>query len=307
MTIQVADNGWSVTQFSTNQLVCVSPDGKILKPLDLLQDGMSEETRERFVVDTTAGPMWERNSYWFFLENDQRTLLVIRPWWGKHIVVHANEAEFVAIDDDISDQIEQHERDFVLSTLEESCESYPKDYLAKKTMHTAMLIAGKNHIQESIAYLRVLEQAEADQRGRLSWFDDGTRALAKPHKTRQFAQLSLRRLGETPKPLPSYHNAMRIDGSNKNSAIKPIPWVDNRDENAADVRQGMTRTEVLDLLGIPDQLGYGISWEYDFDTKKPFSLSVVFEFETWTVKRIVRLTPPAWQVNLERDEKLCRW
>lgn len=81
--IFVSDLGWSVTKTRWDQLIAVDPGAKDRCHIKLLPDAFTDEEREKYVHETTAGPMWAGYSLWYFLETGEQHLFVIRPWWGR--------------------------------------------------------------------------------------------------------------------------------------------------------------------------------------------------------------------------------
>ena len=79
---------------------------------------------------------------------------------------------------------------------------------------------------------------------------------------RQIAQLSLRRLGETPKPFACHAFIMTIDGK-FNDFVPPTPTIP-RHRNVQNIRIGMDAGQVLSLIGSPDFISV-LAWSYDID------------------------------------------
>ena len=118
---------------------------------------------------------------------------------------------------------------------------------------------------------------------------------------RQFAQLSLRRLGETPKPFSANRLLVRHEPGEDFHSYVPKALSVARHLNIDKVPKGMKAEQVLDLLGGPDLVGYD-SWEYDMDCAAPISL--VLEWDALKVIGIEKKTPPLWKDGLSRDEAL---
>ena len=83
----VSDTASTVIWTGWDQLICVDRLGGDRGTIDLLKDAFSEVEIKDYVQDTTAGPMWAAYSLWYFLEADNRTLFVIRPWWGRRVLI----------------------------------------------------------------------------------------------------------------------------------------------------------------------------------------------------------------------------
>jgi hypothetical protein len=110
-------------------------------------------------------------------------------------------------------------------------------------------------------------------------------------------------LGETPKPLPVYFFDVRFKDYNKNHLYTPKTLTAPRHTSAEKVEKGMKAKQVLALVGSPDYVGYD-TWEYDMDAKLPFTLIL-----KWDARRVIgieRKTPPVWQDDFARDEKIAQ-
>lgn len=308
MDIYVDESGWSVTQTSANQLVCVSPSGEMSDAIEILRHGMTKRDRDRYVVETSAGPDWESMSLWYFLDNGAQRLFVIRPWWGSHILVDVEQGKFVTDATEHAGAIRKHETAQVLEKLKDAVANGEEEDSWNNQLHTAILLAGKFQLFESDEYLRVLENSDRLDQNRKAWIDKRKYAIGGNYQTRQFAQLSLRRIGETPKPLPAYKILVRdMDKTTSPPTERISELTVKRDhhENAGKIKEGMTQTDVIDLLGVPDSMTYFFKWTYDFDSKKPFSLKITFDFETKKVNRIVRMRPAEWKIGIQRDRELA--
>ena len=120
------------------------------------------------------------------------------------------------------------------------------------------------------------------------------------------AQLSLRRLGESPSALPcTTFRLHRAQGLGPPVELSPIPgsraqWVDQ-------LREGMSPREVLDMIDAPDWIGYRRprAWEFDIDANPSYTLLVFWEAKPYRVVKIERVAP-AWRDGETRDEALER-
>jgi hypothetical protein len=119
---------------------------------------------------------------------------------------------------------------------------------------------------------------------------------------RRVVQLSLRRLGELPKPLPCYQFEVK-NGNNATTFAPPRQDVP-RHRNAEDIRLGMGAKEVLTLIGSPDLVKWE-TWIYDMDAPTPYSLTLTFDVRQ--VTKITTTTPPLWKSGTSRDEALIYW
>ena len=92
----VSDAGWTVIRTGWDQLIAVDVTGHDRWRVELLSEGFTKEERAAYVVETTAGPFWSGFSQWYFLDGENQSLFVIRPWWGRHILVNIESGKFVA-------------------------------------------------------------------------------------------------------------------------------------------------------------------------------------------------------------------
>ena len=118
----VANEGWCVVVNSANQLISISPTGEAREPIVLLKDAISKRDRERFVIDSSAGPIWKQRSLWYFVDDGTELYFVIRPWWGKRIVVNAREGKLTDRPA-LAPLIKDYETSHVLEQLKIACES----------------------------------------------------------------------------------------------------------------------------------------------------------------------------------------
>jgi hypothetical protein len=120
---------------------------------------------------------------------------------------------------------------------------------------------------------------------------------------RQILQLSLRRLGEVPRPFPATQFQLYTKQRDRRSAItKPfVPALAKpRAQQADAVRIGMRPAEVLRLIGAPDFIEG--TWQYDMDEPKPYTLLI--ECGATGVKSVERKSPALWQNGDCRDQQV---
>jgi hypothetical protein len=312
--IFVSDAGWTVIRTGWDELIAVARNGRETCHIALLSGALTKEEHKRFVHQTTAGPMWSGYSLWYFLTVGDRQLFTIRPWWGRRIAIDIEKGKLATEDKAISAAIAAYERAYVLKELAkgiqrrnewETGDGAPR--LGGPPLTVAYL-AGRLDIREAIPLLRKLEDATYSG----NWTSGGLSMLetfdgeVDPHSyetltMRQVAQLSLRRLGETPKPFPVHRFDVRYKDYDRNHRYVPKALSVARHLNIDKVQKGMKAEQVLDVLGGPDFVGYD-TWEYDMDSVPPTSL--VLKWDARKVIGIEKKTPPLWKDGLSRDEAL---
>ncbi len=313
--IFVSDAGWTVIRTAWDELIAVDLTGHDRSRIRLLTDGFTKEERSKYVHDTTAGPMWSGYSLWYFLDADGQHLFVVRPWWGRRLVVSLETGKLLDETPGISNVTTAYERNYVLTELakgvdtrkqlekEECCE-------AVWPILNASYLAGRLHVTEAIPLLERLQDSShsgsstSGGLGMLERFE----GEVNPHSyetftLRQVVQLSLRRLGIAPRQLPANRFDVQYEAYKKNHPYTPKPLSMPRETNADRVKTGMKAEQVLDLLGGPDFVGYD-TWEYDMDSTPPFSL--ILKWDVRHVIEVQRKTPALWKDGFVRDEQVIR-
>ncbi len=308
--IYVSDSGWTVICTGWDELISVDPNGVDGCHIGLLSAAMTEDERKNYVVRTTAGPMWQGHSLWYFLETDGRRLFVIRPWWGRHIIVDIAGGALLQEDPAVSAAVLAHEREFVLTKLKKGIETR-KDWeenanhdreAAEAALDdlTAAYLAGKLGVREAVPLLRQLEGSPLNLASSTAWSEEKPaeggvdRSSWDEMTMRRVVHLSLRRLGETPGPYPGtrffvYHEKPG------NLERYPTPEVKlPRAQSVGKVRKGMTPEQVLATIGAPDFNERDV-WYYDMDTTDPFTLCV--RWRKNALQGVVQVRPPLWQTD----------
>jgi hypothetical protein len=312
--IFVSDDGWTVIRTGWDELIAVAKSGRETSHVELLKSALTEEEHKKYVHETTAGPIWEGHSLWYFLSVGEQKLFVIRTWWGRRIIVDIEKGKLTTESNAIADAAATYERNYVLTELakgietrkqwerEDGCCPFGGPPL------TAAYLAGRLYIREAIPLLRKLENSTycgSSTSGGLSSLEKFNGEVD-PHSyetlgMRQFAQLSLRRLGEKPGPFSINQFQMRHEVYNGFHCYVPKPLSVPRHSNIDKVQKGMKAEQVLNLLDGPDFVGYD-TWEYDMDSVPPISL--VLKWDVRHVIGIEKKCSPLWKDGLSRDEAL---
>ena len=336
----VTDDAWGVVVDSAHQLIIISPNGQLSKPIHLLRDAMTKADRDRYVVETTAGLTWEWNSLWYFVHKQGRPFLVIRPFWGKHIVVDVKGGQLTE-SLQFEHQIKAFEKQYVLEKLQCAVAHLDENALTNEEINKfmrgasrvkyasliqhrraneecrdvlrdsldAIWLAGALRIQEAADALHKLERSRYAENSSLK--SRRRHKLVSCFRVRQLAQLSLRRLGEKVAPLPAYLVLSSSASDEESEQVIEMHHDPNRFTRESQIRGAMKMEDVLQLLGAPDAIQDHMIWIYDFQRPKPHSFKICFGVERGeqglSVNRIVRVSPPTWKIGTMRDESIREW
>jgi hypothetical protein len=308
----VSDSGWTAVRTFGFDVVCIDPKGAERGKVDVIHAFTAVE-RKDYVHWTTGGYSWSGHSIWYFLDTDDRHLFVIRPWWGRRIIIDVELGSVAEPSPRILNAIDTHERDFVLSELAAAVKT--RDQWETKSADTsgdrfvtAALLAGQLKVAKAAPELKKLQGSLYSGRSTLGSlseeFDDEI-----DHRTyttlsmRQVAQLSLRRLGHAPECEPVLLFSKRFKDYKRDMLYRPKLHETPRHTRIDAVQKGMKAEEVLDLIGFPDFVGRDDTWEYDMDSTPAQTLIL-----NWTDRRVdtvEKQVPALWQKDLVRDEQLA--
>ena len=133
----------------------------------LIYEGMTETEIEQYVHQTTAGPMWAGLSHWYFLENgESKTHFVVRPWWGRRIIIDLDSGKLVN-DSDARAKLDElatnSETEFVLQALPKVPTGIADDDDVKAIPNgrVAIFLAGKLKIKNAAKELSRIQESEA--------------------------------------------------------------------------------------------------------------------------------------------------
>lgn len=310
--LYVDSDGWVVIYTARHQLRSVDPNGADIGMVAILNDGISEAERKAYVAWTTAGPMWEDYSVWYFLEHEGDRLFVIRPWWGRRIIVDIQTGALVEITDQIADACLEYENCYAMRELRLAVDTQDQWDTDRHTdaiwpILTSAFLAGKLDLKETIPLLRQLETSNYSGSSSTSGFAFGAEfnGEIEPHSystftLRRVVALSLRRLGEEPKQLPIHVFPVRHRNYEDNYDYQPKPLAQPRHTLVDKLELGMTPEQVLDLIGSPDFMVY-FPWEYDMDADPPYTLAL--KWNGRKLSGIERIEPPRWK----SDDQEGQW
>ena len=317
-SIFLTDDAWTVVLVH-DELICLDPEGQERGRVDIL-DQFTQKERANYVHHTTAGPMWAGKSLWYFVSAGHGHFFAIRPWWGGRIIIDVENGLPLQGPDEFETACLKQERNDVLFELTQAVETR-KEWESKgdcPCVESAYL-AGALKIKASVPLLKQLEDCEYSGRsssssqvrsieGRVNPFNHSVFSL------RQAVQLSLRRLGETPRSYPATEFDIEYDDFDKHRKFVPPILTVPRHENAKKVRLGMEPESVLSILGEPDFVDD--SWEYDMDSTPPSTLVLSWGQPLSTqlglthegpaqVTWIQRLKTPSWAKGQIRDRQIA--
>ena len=300
--VWVSNTGSTVIYTGSEELIIVALNGQVVRKIDFLEEALNKSERSKYVHETTAGPMWTGLSIWYFIEQSSGEFFVVRPWWGQRKFLNLSNGRLVQESNNLIKASIESEQHFVLEQLKSK--STTEDEHFEK--YLPVYLAGVLNIKETIPQLREVEKLSfvgTSASGGLSWgteFDN----QVDPHNyetysMRQVAQLSLRRLGETPKALPCHSFKLFVEGSSV--PFEAALLKGKRHEFASQIVVGMEAKEILNLIGSPDFVSYD-TWSYDMDAEKPFTLDLTMDARGVTG---VKHREPIWKHRLNRDELLA--
>ena len=312
------DDGWTVIHSHWSGLTFVDPKGHRTGQRGMLHVYLPPDDVKRYVRMTTAGPIWVGYSHWFFADVGNRPYYCLRTWWKHRVVFDLTTGKTVSAGGKLLRAMDIAEKKCVLATLSDAAkyvrsagEKGQEDILIK-TAHpvaVAAYMAGRLGYSEAVADLRSLEKvnnfghgiagAYPEKPGQVAPFTFWTLGV------RQMAQLSLRRLGHRPSDRPATELNVYMGKDKKSQPFKPIKHKGPRSKRVSDVRAGQSALEVLRLLGPPDYIDDNKrTWEFDIDTKPPYTLRI--QWKDMAVRALEKVIPPPWKVGHTRDEGLNR-
>ena len=314
LRLAVSDDGWTVIYTGTNEFIPIDLQGKPHGRASLL-DAFSHDELNDHLRQTTEGLTWTTRSLWYFLTVDNVPYLLVRPWWGHRVAVDLQAGKVVEpLPAPLADAATAAERAQTLRWLQAGADTFPSWQStdgAKPAPTTSLgaYLAGKLQLTEAIPLLRQLEPTTYNSESALEFIDEAERKqhtgevnplTHRSYDLRRMVQLSLRRLGQTPSPLPD--TVLERAGKNYHDRIvyEPPTLAVPRADNADQVKVGLTTEAVCQLLGAPDYI-IGTRWEYDLDSQPPRTL--VIEWKNWQVSDVSSVQPARWQDATQAEDR----
>ena len=172
--IYLSDDGWTAIRLDWDELIFVDLDGHDRASVALWTDGLSEEEKDSYVQHSIAGRWWAGYSLWYFLKVGERQLFVIRPWWGRRIVVDVDEGTVIDEVAGIGAAAREYEIQYILSILR-AADMEEVDHSKLWPIRYAAYLAGRLSVTESIPFLKSLEHSDysgSSTSGGLSLLED---------------------------------------------------------------------------------------------------------------------------------------
>ncbi len=302
--VYVSNSGRAVLSRAHCSLLILDPFGNNTGEVNLIECAFSSEERKQYVKMGHHHNSWSGFSLWYPVEFEEKDLFIIRPWWGRRVVIDLASASVLDhVPQGLDKALEQRERAWVLRSLSDgvqrvhfigkSADGGQVDFMSTIV---AAYIAGRIPVLEAVPSLRLLERETSGSWGSSTWLE-----FVLP----RVAHLSLRRLGQRP--------ILRVAGQEQIRTYeglgKVYPSVPEREERVSRVKEGQLPDEVGEAIGAPDFIdeGYsgdwksGMVWYYDMDTENPYTLKLYLSKSGLSFLQYIR--PPLWQTS-EWDRRL---
>lgn len=305
ITIYVSDFGPTVIYTDWEDLILIDINGKEIGKINVIQDFLTAAENENYVSKTSVGPMWAGRSHWYFVELDSKDYFVIRPWWGRHLIIDLTTGRITQPTEPLKMATAKAEKTHAISVLQgdgtlERCDCCGGPHNAA----FAAYLAGVLKIKDVVPALRKLEGDTSIGSSTMGGYDEMPQGRIDPfnyatYTTRQSIHLALRRLGETPGPFPCTRFKTQHKDYHQMKLYIREPVDGTRHANVSKLKSGMSPEQVINLLDCPDYIPARI-WQYDIDADDPYTLAV-----SWTgdgkVQKIEVIRPALWQEGPLRD------
>ena len=308
-SIYISDSGYTVIYTGWQELIVIDISGKETGKLDVLADGLTKEENEKYVISTTAGPMWAGRSHWYFVEANSQEFFVIRPWWGRHLIIELATGRIKPVTEALGKATAKAERFYVIGVLQGALEGSIEKCDCCGGAHKAAFaayLAGVLKIKEVVPALRKLEADSSIGSSTTGGYDGVLEGRIHPfnystYTTRQAIHLALRRLGEKPGPFPCTFFKTEHDDYEQQKLYQRKPVGGARHKNVKKVLKGMSPEQVINLLDCPDYIPSRI-WQYDIDVDESYTLTVSWGDDR-TVDQIEVIRPALWHEGTSRDRE----
>lgn len=286
----VDDDGRVVIWIEGDALVSVNLQGADTGRTGI-HDDFSPAEVEKYVLDTTAGPIWGSTyAHFYFARHNGRAYFCVRCWWGRRVVFDLSSGKKVEDTEALAGELQRRETSFVLDTLRSAASAKEQgrramfEAPAVLSILRAAHMAGTMGIKEAVPFLASIE--DVPYVGATEVFPSERRECT----LCAVAQLSLRRLGAKPKLHPAHRWPFDVDGAKV--WLPASPPSEPREKQVGKLDAGRTPREVIELLGAPDLVA-PFEWRYEIDAPEPYSIRI--RWEVRGVHAIERSMPSLWK------------
>jgi hypothetical protein len=311
--VYVSDDGYVAANLEDDRLLLVSPEGKDIGVAEILT-AFPKAQQQQFVSMTTAGPMWEHDSEWYFVsvkpESEKRgadagLYFVVRPYWNHRLIVDVKTGKHVdlgerhhaASESDIERAPEAArgllraviaaERRHALAVLAESAIRIKdvNDYKSARRFGAACHTVVHLRIAEAETALRETEKTLVEV------------AVRRDNLMRRLRE-ALRAIGKVPELRRGQNAWINVRGEviDQQSVLTVPMSTEDRARHAGMIEVDMDFVRVLDLLGLPDAIIYSAerSYDFDIDATPGYTLRVEVDPNRHTVTKVRTITPYAF-------------
>lgn len=291
------DSGQCAVLYGDDVLVLVSPDGSIVRTVNLLSRVMGSTTYNRFIKGTTAGSYWDMAPVGSFVSVNGESLFSVRTYFGWRMILAADGQE--RTDDEAVGAARAAEIDWARATLAgvgQSVDSPARLWRAA----TLLGVEGDGTAVEALEQAAKVDEqwsrkstvaAEAITNG-----GERRPLYYAAYGLRLHAQLALLRLGRTPPRAAPF----AFFGADSEASVAPVERPSDWFEAVASLQLGATHGEVLARCGSPtwldrDEAGEGVFW-FDGQGK-----SRRLSFRRGALVDIALVYNPPWTADLSRE------
>ncbi len=311
----ITNEGLVVALLADDSILVLDPSDGRKRGEAAILDAFPQAQRDIFVSRSTAGPIWEKGSAWYFVSvaaakgSTPKTYFVVRPYWGHRLVVDLETVEHVDLGAFHAASSAAglagagaRERDIVLACIAEetraaiaalereiAATSAEQGYRRYREVGAALASVVLLRIVEAGPLLEAIEVKDPPA-GKDSWSQQPSLRAA------------LRAVGRTPRPYVGYDflGATLRSGSAGSGSVEPerVPVPPEvRSANAALIAAGMSVERMVELIGLPDAWLYtmeGHAVDYDIDGASPRTLRLTLSEDRSTVAGVRVITPFAF-------------
>ena len=164
VAIFVSNTGWTVIRTGWDELIAVDLAGHDRARVKLLSEAFTKEEQEKYVDHTTAGPRWSGYSLSYFLDVDGQALFIVRPWWGRRVMINLETGKLIQATAAILAGAAEYERNYVLTELAKAVDGrqkWDKEEAGELIgpILKASYLAGRIRVMEAVSFLEKLQDS----------------------------------------------------------------------------------------------------------------------------------------------------